>query len=213
MRTLSQPVMLLLWVLVWCMPSPAAKNEGGTTPTPTPPRPLHIYRALIPLGSEMFSFSSHQKDERATFYVMASAQNREFEGEQLCMDGEHHVLRNATGTPVQSYPREVHFRISVSQREGYSPLDSPFPVDSRGSTFNEFISKLKFEMRIFHALKARIVKPTTVTHIGIPPDVPANERVYEVTFDLGDVPISDRIVMHVLTGEGERLAKFNFDLY
>jgi hypothetical protein len=103
--------------------------------------------------------------------------------------------------------------VSVSQRDDVLLVDSPFLVQGHGRTFDELITSLKFEVRVFRALKCRIVHPTKVTHLGIPPDVPASQRIYEVTFDVGDVPISDRIVMHVLTDQGERLAKFNFDLY
>lgn len=191
-----------------CTPIVAAGKSGSKPPTP---RPLHVYRSLIPLGSEVFSFSSTK--EQQEFYVIASATNAEFDGEQVWVDGDHHVLKTASGAPVKSYPREVSFRISVSERGGFLVVDSPFPVQSHANSFNDFISSLKFEMRIFHALRCRVLHPTKIAHIGIPLDVPANERVYRVTFDLGDVPISDRIVMHVLTPDGDRMAKFNFDLY
>lgn len=131
----------------------------------------------------------------------------------MWIDGDHHILKTATGIPVKNYPREVSFRISVSERGGFLVIDSPLLVETHGKTLNDFLCGLKFEMRIFHALKYRVLHPTKIAHIGIPPDVPANERVYQVTFDLGDVSISDRIVMHVLTPEGERMAKFNFDLF
>jgi hypothetical protein len=171
---------------------------------------------LIPLGSEVFSLSnnnSKNSKDQQEFYVIASATNAEFDGEQLWVDGDRHILKRADGAPVESYPRQLSFRISVSERGGFLVVDSPMPIQSHGNSLNDFISSLKFEMRIFHALKCRVLHPAKITHIGIPPDVPANERVYQVTFDLGDVPISDRIVMHVLTPDGGRMAKFNFDLY
>lgn len=173
--------------------------------------PLHIYHSLIPLGSEVFAYAD--KNERKTFYVLASAQDGEFAGDQIWVDGDRHVLRNAHGALVETYPRHMRFRISVSEDEGFLPTDQPLPVETHGRTFNDFICGLKFEMRVFHALKDRVIHPTKVVHIGMPPDVPSKERIYEVTFDIGNVPIEDRIVMHVLTSEGDRLAKFNFDLY
>lgn len=194
----------VLIVTVPCAASDKATYTGSG-------HPLHVYHSLIPLGSEVFSYVD--KNERETFYVMASAQDGEFAGDQIWLDGERHVLRNSHGALVESYPHQMRFRISVSDDEGFLPTDQPFPVEPHGRTFNDFISGLKFEMRVFHALKDRVIHPTQVVHIGMPPDVPSKERIYEVTFDIGDVPISDRIVMHVLTSEGDRLAKFNFDLY
>ncbi len=207
----SNPIALVVTFLVSTVPCIAGSNAASPTPDNAAPRPMHVYKALIPLGSEVFSYS-HEK-ERATFYIMASATNREFAGQELYADGERRILKLANGEPVKQYPREVHFRISVSERADYAPLDLPFPVETHESPFNEFISGLKFEMKIFRALKARIVRPSKITHIGVPPDVPSNERIYDVAFELGDVPITDRIVMHVLTPNGDRLAKFNFDLY
>jgi hypothetical protein len=174
-------------------------------------RPEHIYHSLIPLGCEVFSYSGH--DEHQIFYVMVSAQNRQFEGEQVWFDGVRRILKEPNGGLVQAYPREMRFRVSVSEHSGFTLIDSPLPIQTRDRTFNQLITSLKFEMRIYRALKSRVLHPTKVTHIGVPPDVPATERVYEVTFDLGEVPISDRIVMHVLTDEGDRMAKFNVDLY
>lgn len=211
MQNLSQRIArtltALLLAIFGCIPCAAS----GHSLSPKLDRPIHIYRELIPLGSEVFTYLNGKQHQ--VFYVMASARNREFAGEQICMEGERHVLKTPGGLPVQNYPREMKFRVSVSERDNYLLLDAPFPVNSHTDSFSDFITSLKFEMRIFHALKARLIRPTKIIHIGIPPDVPASERIYEVTFDVGDVPISDRIVMHVLTDQGDRLAKFNFDLY
>ena len=197
----------ILLALCGCLPCAASGNPDLSKPG----HPLRVYRELIPLGSETFSYSNGKQHE--LFYVMASARSQAFEGQQVWQDGERAVLKTPGGLPVQNYPREVRFRVSVSQRDDVLLVDSPFLVQGHGRTFDELITSLKFEVRVFRALKCRIVHPTKVTHLGIPPDVPASQRIYEVTFDVGDVPISDRIVMHVLTDQGERLAKFNFDLY
>jgi hypothetical protein len=194
------------------VPCGAASGKGAAAKVDVPAtHPLHIYRALIPLGSEVFSYSNEK--QREVFYVMACAQNGEFAGDQLWLDGEKRVLKSANGGKIENYPRQISFRVSVSERGTALLSDSPLSVENHGSTFDQFISGLKFEVKVFHALKARIVRPTKVANIGPPPEMPSSERIYQVTFDLGEVPISDRMVMHVLTSEGERLAKFNLDLY
>lgn len=202
----------IVFIFTSCLAGAAGKGPTVPSAPPVGTQPERIYHSLIPLGSEILSYSTRK--EHQIFYVMASAQNRQFEGDQVWFDGVRHVLKGPNGNLVQAYPQEVRFRVSVSEHSGYPLLmDSPLPIESHASTFNQLITSLKFEMRVYHALKARIIHPTKVTHIGVPPDVPASERVYEVTFDVGDVPITDRIVMHVLTGEGDRMAKFNLDLY
>jgi hypothetical protein len=186
-------------------------QASGHAEKPATVKPVHVYHALIPLGSEVFSYTNN--GEHRVFYVMASAQNREFDGQQVWVDGERHVLKTPNGVAVQAYPRQVSFRVSVSVRDSNLIADAPLPVETHGDNFNDFLKSMKFEMRIFHALTSRILAPTKIASIGVPADVPSDRRVYQVTFDLGNVPISDRVVMHVLSGEGERLAKFNLDLY
>jgi hypothetical protein len=48
--------------------------------------------------------------------------------------------------------------------------------------------------------------------IGVPADVPYDERVYRINFALDKLPITDRCVLEVLSPTGERLTKFHFDL-
>jgi hypothetical protein len=48
--------------------------------------------------------------------------------------------------------------------------------------------------------------------IGMPSDVPADERVYRVGINVGDMPVIDRFVIEVLSPEGEVLTHFPFTL-
>lgn len=203
----NRALILGLMVLGGCVPCVA----GSALPIASPLQVVHVYHRIIPLGSEVFSYRNGKQHN--LFYIMASAQSPVFEGELLCTRAGRHLLTNPDGTPVERYPRELRFRVSVAQRDSLLFLDQPLPVESRDQSFNELITSVKFELHIFRALNKRVVRPSRVQSIGIPPDVPANERIYEVTFDLDDIPISDRVVMRVLSDQGERLAKFNFDLY
>lgn len=215
-RQQSTKRQMILLLVVWmgfscCAPGAENEKKGPDRTGAEEARPAHTYRALVPLGSEVFAYSYEKRKD--IFYVMASARNGELAGDQLWVKGDKHLLKNARGLLVERYPRQVNFRVSVSERDGALLVDSPFPVRGQSGTFEEFIKGLKFEMRIFHALKERVVRPTKIAQVGPPLEVPSKERIYDVTFDLGEVPISDRVVMHVLTNEGDRLAKFNFDLY
>jgi hypothetical protein len=46
----------------------------------------------------------------------------------------------------------------------------------------------------------------------MPADVPYDERVYRVNMNVGRLPISDRLVIDVLSPQGERLTHFPFIL-
>ena len=212
MRILLRPpawcLAAFLIVLAYHAPSGASSKK---TQIATADRPLHVYRSIVPLGSEVFGY--HAKKSYQTFYILASAKNSEFDGQQLWARGDQHFLKAPSGQPVQHYPREISFRVSVGDRDGFLITDPPITIDTHGKTFSDFITGLTFELKVFHGLDCRIVHPARIRHIGIPPDVPASERVYEVSFPIGVVPISDRLVMHVMTSQGERLAKFNLDMY
>jgi hypothetical protein len=199
---------ILVFATVWivCQPSMASGKPNAAAP-----RLLHRYRARVPLGSEIFTYAANGHSK--VFYVIASALDGSFEGQAIWQEGALHVLKDASGVAVEKYPRQVRFRVSVCEQDALLRMDAPLPIETRSGTFDEFITGLKFEVHIFHALGNQTVRPTQVTHIGVPPDVPYNERIYEATFDLGEVPIGDHIVMHVLADNGERLAKFNLDLF
>lgn len=185
-----------------------AAREKDSSSTVTA-RPVHVYGSLIPLGAEVFALH----DKQDVFYVLASAWSPEFAGEAVWVKGEERVLKSATGDVVQNYPRKISFRISVSRGDDFLFTDRPLLVEAHSADFNGFITGLRFEMRVYHALESRVLHPVRIQHIGIPPDVPSTERIYNVSFDLGNVPISDRIVVHILTQDGQRLAKFTCDLY
>ena len=48
--------------------------------------------------------------------------------------------------------------------------------------------------------------------IGMPADVPADERVYRIGVSVGDMPVVDRFVLEVLSPEGHVLTHFPFSL-
>jgi hypothetical protein len=48
--------------------------------------------------------------------------------------------------------------------------------------------------------------------IGVPAEIESDERVFRVSFDVGEVPVTDRMVLEVTTPEGEDLTHFPFGL-
>ncbi len=119
------------------------------------------------------------------------------------------------GANVTSYPEAIRFRVTASTRNKL--LDIPLDVAPSGSTkeppdLNQFLLGLQFQIKMFHGLTQTVFKPEKVQLIGVPEEVPSDERVYEVTFSLRHVPITDRCLLEVASPAGERLARFHLDL-
>ncbi len=165
------------------------------------------FHSVVPLGIEGFSFAKADR----TFYLMASAEQPAFEGLHQASVDSHQVLLDADGHQVNYYPSEVTFRITATTwAEKLS--DVPMVRLDEHPDPNQFLLGLRFRLKIFRGLRARIMVPANVRLIGMPADVPYRERVYNLTFRVGKVPVQDRMVLEVFSPTGERLCKFHLDL-
>ena len=178
----------------------------GSGPAKPSPDVEHVYRSLIPLGMQTFAV----KPWDAVMTVLASAENPHFEGWRRLIQGEKRRLVNASGEAVRFYPERVEFRITTGTRISLADAE-PFPLRTSLSE-NDYLLNLRFRVKIFHGLKQKIVHPESTEMIGVPADIPYDERIYRVAFDLGQVSMNDRVVLEVLTPNGERLCKFHLDL-
>ena len=160
----------------------------------------------VPLGIESFRLRPANQD----FYLMASAENPTFVGLRRINDGNRDKLISGTGKVVSLYPDRVQFRLTASAREKILD-DKPFGTESK-LPLDELLVKLRFRLKIFHGLEYRYVEPAFVEDVGMPRNLPSNERIYRIAFAIGKVPIEDRIVMEVFSPSGERLCKFHLDL-
>lgn len=181
---------------------------AGLASGPAKPSPdvEYVYHSLIPLGVETFAVRPWD----AVMTVLASAENPHFEGWRRLTQGEKHRLVTAGGEPVRFYPERVEFRITTGTRTSLSDAQ-PFPLRTSLSE-NDYLLNLRFRVKIFHGLRQRIVHPESSEMIGVPADIPYNERIYRVAFDLDQVSMEDRVVLEVLSPNGERLCKFHLDL-
>jgi hypothetical protein len=179
----------------------------GLLPLPAQTSYIYAINGRVPLGIETFKLEpdGHQ------FYLIASAENPIFQGLRREMDRQgHEHLINSHGQPVRFYPSLVQFRLTASARESLLN-DTPWKTRAKVS-LNDMLLKLHFRVKIFHALEYRYVRPQFVEEVGVPGQVPYDERIYRIAFDLGQVPIDDRVVMEVISPSGERLCKFHLDM-
>lgn len=114
---------------------------------------------------------------------------------------------NASGLKQrQKMSGALMLRVTAETRPGYMHSDG-YPVDSAADA-NAFMLGLTFRARVCRGLEHRTVQPRETRQIGMPADVPYDERVFNVIFDLKDVEPDERIMFEVLSPQGERVAKF-----
>ncbi len=172
------------------------------------PSPELHFHALVPLGAEAYPLRGDQWKTQVT--LLASAENPQFEG-MVRRDVNHRdELFAADGTRVQSYPERVNFRVTASLRTRLVEA-SPFPMTASVDV-NDYLLHLKFRVVIFDGLRQTVVEPESVEMIGMPDEVPYDERIYRVTVDLPHIPVRDRVVLEVRDPDGDRICKFHLDL-
>ncbi|HEY7405966.1 MAG TPA: hypothetical protein VIB39_20740 [Candidatus Angelobacter sp.] len=132
----------------------------------------------------------------------------ELEGAQHISEGLQAKIITAAGARMNEFPHHFSFRITASLRKII--LDGPASSVIIPDDPYAFLLKLRFRIKAYHGLEVREVFADSVELIGMPGDVPYDERVYRVTVDIKDAPITDRFVVDILTPEGELLTHFPF---
>jgi len=191
---------------IW-MPAILALSLTTAVPSHAQASRIFNFNGRIPLGIESFRLQPAGRE----FYLMASVENPAFQGLYRYSDRNGKVhLYNANDKLVTAYPMRVQFRLTASAREKLIE-DRPFDTRSKFEV-GELLSNLRFRVKVFHGLEYRYIEPSLVQDIGLPADIPYDERIYRIGFELGKIPIDDRVIMEVLTPNGERLCKFHLDL-
>jgi len=185
---------------------------AGWAAGPAPKSTLWEYdfHSVVPLGSDALRLQPARK----TVYLMAAAESIGFEGMHRSERDNEVVVSGRDGQAVREYPARVDFRVTAGTKKKKSQAADmdPYPVRATGSV-NDYLLKLGFRLNVFHGIDARELTPTEVNLIGVPGDVPSDERVYRVSFALGKVPLQDRLVLEVLDPAGERISKFHLEVY
>jgi hypothetical protein len=142
--------------------------------------------------------------------IMGLVECPQLEGAQHIASGLQSRIVGPDGVRMDRFPRRFSFRITASLRK--IVLDPPASaLDFTGSP-QDLLLRLKFRIRAYHGLETREISPESIEMIGIPADVPSDERVYRVGVNIGDMPVIDRFVIEVLSPEGEVLTHFPFTL-
>jgi hypothetical protein len=134
----------------------------------------------------------------------------QMEGVQRVARGMNASLISAEGLPVKEFPRQLSFRVTATLRKILQ--EEPSETVSTDYDPREFLLKLGFKLKIYHGLDRRSIFPQSVKNLGMPGDLPYDERIFRVNFDLENVPVTDRLVLEILSPHDEVLAHFTFGL-
>jgi len=177
--------------------APAASDSWHTTP---------VFHASMPAGYEVLLV----KPSGAVISLLGLIECPDLEGAQQIATGINAGIVNGDGEPLRHYPRSFSFRITASLRK--TVLVDPTETVNTPERPEELLLRLKFRLKAYHGLDVREIPSESVQIIGVPADIPSDERIYRVSFNVDQLPITDRCVLEVLSPDGERIAKFHFDL-
>ncbi|PYP83322.1 MAG: hypothetical protein DMG65_24570 [Candidatus Angelobacter sp. Gp1-AA117] len=170
-----------------------------------PPQPA-VFHASTPAGYDVLLL----KPTNAEVSLLGLVECPELEGAQHVSEGTNARVISADGTPLTHFPHNFSFRITASLRK--TVLSTPSGEVTSNDSPQDFLLKLKFGLKVFNGLQVREIQPESVEMIGVPADLPYDERVYRVNFSIVNVPVTDRMVLEVLSPENDRLTRFHFDL-
>jgi hypothetical protein len=165
------------------------------------------FLARMPLDSEIIQLVPAKQN----LTMMLTWDCREMEDWQLLRGEKTSVVRDTQGKEVQYYPRELRFRFTISGRTKYKLQRKPLEYETNLEP-EAFIKQLSFRLKRFQGLETTVYTATKAELIGVPAEIPFDERIYSIVFNVPKIPIDDRFALEVLDAEGNRVAKFPFFL-
>ena len=172
------------------------------------PAPDLHFHSWVPLGAEALEL--HGDKWKGTITLLGSAENPEFEGMVRRETNQRTALYSADGARIKLYPGRIRFRITASYRTHMVDA-SPFPI-STDNAANDYLLHLQFRVVVFNGLRQTVVQPEAVEMIGMPGEIPYDERIYRLAVEFPNVPLTDRVVLEVRDADGNRICKFHLDL-
>jgi hypothetical protein len=126
------------------------------------------------------------------------------------VSGKGAYIRTDDGQVITKYPEKMVLRISVGERtkvDGTTPIefDSPYNAD-------QLAKNLHFRLRVYNGLDYRVVEPTSAKMIGVPAELPYNQRIYLVEFPLKNVAVEERLMIEALDPNDTRVTRFTVSM-
>jgi hypothetical protein len=173
----------------------------------TAQRDTSPFRAATPAGAEVVLL----KPSGAVVTLLGLAECLEIAGAQQVDEGLQARVVLADGAPLKKFPRQFSFRVTATLRK--TLMENPGSVLSTEEEPSQLLVKLRFRLKAYDGLHMRLIEPESSVLIGVPADIPYDERIYRVNFHLpDDEPLTARFVLEVIEPRGERLARLHFSL-
>ncbi|HEU5414630.1 MAG TPA: hypothetical protein VFW31_12765 [Candidatus Angelobacter sp.] len=163
-------------------------------------------RGVIPAGYQVIRL----QPSGAVVSLLGLIECPEIKGARQVSKGLDSRIVLPDGNTMQRFPRHFSFRITASLRK--TVIDPPSASLAYTQDPANLLLGLKFRLRDYDALVSKELKPESVRMIGVPADIPYDERVFRVSFDIGERPVTDRFMLEIYSPEGEQLGRFCFEL-
>jgi hypothetical protein len=161
----------------------------------------------LPLGAEQITLKPSGKK----FLLLGCIEDQSFNRLEISRVQKSPFVIDAAGDVWKNYPKQVTFRITASAIEPALLSVDSYTIEESGG-INSFLLGLRFRLKSFRGLHITELQPSSVKLIGVPADIPYDERVYRVSFDTGEFPVDARLVMEVLSPKGQLLTRFHLEL-
>lgn len=197
---------LLVLFFVLSVLSAALNAQSADTSQPSSSTLLRLHERT-PLGTELLRFVPQKKLVR----IYATLESPQFENATLVDRAGGKLLLDKDGQPFTHYPAELIIRFTVTGRVR-GLITSPLLLDDDDDPA-VLASQLHFRLKAFNGLDARELQPLETKMIGVPAEIPYDERIYLIRFDTRDVPISERMMFEIFGPRNDRLARFAVQFY
>ncbi len=141
------------------------------------PKQMPGLHSNMPAGYDMMVL----KPSKATLSLIGLIECPELEGAQHVAEGSHRKLVSADGETIKEFPQRFSFRITASLRKVF--LEGPNASVDVADDPQQLLLKLKFRIRAYNALEVREIEPQSIEMIGMPAEVPYDERVYRININ------------------------------
>jgi hypothetical protein len=169
-------------------------------------RTMPGFHATMPAGYTVVQL----KPSGAMLSLLGLIECPEVEGMQQISQGLNAKVMSPQGEVLKQFPQHFSFRITASLRK--TLIDGPDRTLTTEEEPKQLLLKLGFRLKIYDGLDMHEIGPESVTMIGVPADIAYDERVFRVSFDVGELPVTDRVILEVTSPEGEGLTHFPFGL-
>jgi hypothetical protein len=146
----------------------------------------------------------------ADLAVLGLIECPEIEGARHVSEGMNSRIVSADGATLQHFPRHFSFRITVSLRK--TLIEGPADTIMTQDDPQHFLLNLGFKLRVYHGLETHELPAHAVELIGVPADIPYDERVFRLSFEVENLPVTDRVVLVILSPQDVPVTHFAFAL-